>query len=384
MNDLTTQTAEHIHVTPRIYSIKKQVTDIIIRFGKVKAVGLKKPVSNHTQKKRLDILQLMFAQLRQMGIRLVRVEQLRESHVKKLALRWEEQGLSAATIQNRISTARMFCEWIGKAGMIKGSEQYVTNPQSVKRTVAAKKDKSWKAAGVDVKAMIVMVSAYDHYVGMQLRMIAAFGMRREEAVMFKPWASDEGTSIRVREGTKGGRERSVTITHPYQREELDAIKASVKKTAHIGNPELNLQQALRRFSYVMERFGLTEDKLGVTAHGLRHEFLNDLFEHVAGIPSPVRAANITTAPENGWASAEQIDFARGQVSESAGHSRLGITNAYIGSTRETKKAAMNWTVHTPQEAEKWKRLAQLSQLRIRTKEQHEEILSLKTELSCEG
>ena len=365
------------------YSIKKQVTDLVVRFGKVKAVGQKKPVSYNTQKKRLDILQLMFSQLRQMGIRLVNVQQFRENHIKKLALLWEEQGLSAATIQNRISTARMFCEWIGKAGMVKESERYVKDPQTVKRTATAQKDKSWKAAGIDVQAMITMVSAYDPYVGMQLRMVAAFGMRREEAVMFRPWLSDEGTSIRVRDGTKGGRERSVAIIHPYQREELDAIKASVKKTAHIGNPELTLKQALRRFSYVMERFGVTGKQLGVTGHGLRHEFLNDLYEQIAGIPSPVRDEKKTTAPEEGWASAEQIDFARATVSEAAGHSRLSITNAYIGSTRESKKAGQNWTVRTPDEAEKWKRLAQLSQLKIRTKEQHEEILRLKKELGCE-
>ena len=94
---------------------------------------------------------------------------------------------------------------------------------------------------------------------------------------------------------------------------------------HIGHPDLNLEQALRRFNYVLSKFGLTHKSLGVTSHGLRHQYLNDLYEKLTGVPSPVRSTNIT-------AEIDQLthDLAQSRVSQDAGHNRLGISNAYIG------------------------------------------------------
>jgi hypothetical protein len=38
----------------------------------------------------------------------------------------------------------------------------------------------------------------------------------------------------------------------------------------MGDPTRDLKRNLRRFDYVMEKFGITFAQLGVTAHGLRH------------------------------------------------------------------------------------------------------------------
>jgi hypothetical protein len=60
----------------------------------------------------------------------------------------------------------------------------------------------------------------------------------------------------------------------------------------------------------------------VTAHGLRHQRLNDIFEEVAGVPSPVwQAASIIKGDPAKWKQANQ------KVSSVAGHARLSISTA---------------------------------------------------------
>lgn len=371
----------------RTLPLKKALMDLIVRHGKVKAVGIKKPVSNRTQDWREACLYQMFKQLREMGHKLDRPDQLREWHIKKLVERWETQKLSAATIQNRLSVARMFSAWIGKSGMIRRTEEYVADPANAKRSANATHDKSWRAAGIDKHALVAMVSAYDHYVGMQLRLMADFGLRREEAVMFKPHRVDNGHYIIVRDGTKGGRERSIPIDHPWQRTTLDAAKAMVSRVnGHVGHPDRDLKQALRRFNYVLERHGITRSGLGITSHGLRHERLNDMFEEIAGIPSPVRTTiqNKEDAQRIIDADPMQIDRARAKVSSAAGHNRLSISNAYTGSNAQSKKSAMNWKIPEGQlisaDTTRWMRIAELGSIFARTDEEEQEFSMLKQQL----
>lgn len=372
---------------PSSGGFKRALMDLIVRHGKVKAVGVKKPVSNRTQEWREQALFLMFAQLKEMGHKLESPHGFREAHLKRLVARWEEEDLSPATIQNRISVARTFSGWIGKPGMIHDSVDYVKDARKVKRQTAAVQDKSWSAAGVDVERMIAFVYATDKHVAMQMRLMAAFGLRREEAVMFKPHRADHGHYIIVRDGTKGGRERSVDVASEHQRVVLDAAKAMVKKVdGHVGHPDRNLKQALRRFNYVMEIHGLTRRQLGVTSHGLRHQRLNDLYEEIAGIPSPVRQSGMDPAVlEKALSEADpmKIDLARARVSSDAGHNRLSISSAYTGSQKPVKKPALNWRPEGMKRegaASDWYRLSELDAKENRNADEEAEFSMLKNRL----
>jgi integrase len=98
---------------------------------------------------------------------------------------------------------------------------------------------------------------------------------------------------------------------------------------HMGHPSHSLQQALRRFNYVLEKFGVTQKALGVTAHGLRHEVLIAQFEAITGHPAPVRGGE-RLSPE--------IDApARQEVAELAGHARKRASSAYIGGVMARKR-----------------------------------------------
>ena len=291
-----------------------------------KATRQNKIVSHETVDVRKDHLLLALRELRGQGYKLESVYNLRQKHVEALARSWEESGLSASTIANRISSLRALSLWIGKPGMIQKAADYVQNPGTVQRQQATTEDKSWSAAGVDIDAMIGLVEQHDARVGLMVRLMKAFGLRKKEAVMFRPWKADLGLAIRVRDGTKGGRERVIPIETEEQRSILELAKTRAKHVNdHIGPPDLNLEQALRRVNYVFEKFGLTKRGLGVTAHGLRHEHLNNLYENLTGVPSPVRSSSVTATIDR-----HLHDVARARVSQEAGHNRLNISNAYIG------------------------------------------------------
>lgn len=291
--------------------------------------GRQKPVSMKTIEKRELVLFSAFHQLEQLGFHLKSLDGFKRKHVEALAKHWESNCLSASTIQNRISVLRTLAEWLGKTGMVGRSTDFVLDPKSVTRSTTATYDHSWSGAGVDAEAVIQMASAMDKYVGMQLRLCLAFALRREEAVMFKPHRADKGSYIEVVDGTKGGRPRVVFIRSESQRQVLEDAKSFVKGiNGHVGSPSRELKSAIRRFSYVLGKCGITKAGLGVTAHGLRHETLCNLFEELAGVPAPIRVGN----PREVLAQADpdKVELARAAVAEMAGHARVSISSSYLG------------------------------------------------------
>jgi hypothetical protein len=53
----------------------------------------------------------------------------------------------------------------------------------------------------------------------------------------------------------------------------------------VGNADHSAVQAQHGFYYVVRKFGISKKKLGVVAHGLRHQKVNDVFgEEAGGLP----------------------------------------------------------------------------------------------------
>lgn len=291
-----------------------------------------KIVSEATKDKRGAVLYLAFQQLWKDGYQIRNPRNLKEHHVRHLVEKWEEEGLSASTLQNRLSILRIYAEWIGKRGMVKASEEYVSDPEKIRRQYVAVEDKSWTTKGVDIEKMLIAVSAYDRYCSMQIKLIRAFGLRRQEGVAIKPLRADKGLYLLVTDGTKGGRDRVVPIETEYQKQVLVEAKAlAAENRGFISNRNLSLKQALRRITYVMERYKITKKMVGTTLHGLRHEFANDSLER-KGFISPVRGGLVPVEDK------DQAKLARLAVSEELGHSRESITTAYYGS-RKTERSS---------------------------------------------
>lgn len=315
------------------YGWKTELSKIIAEHNKLTVKG-DRNVSTRTRNARIEALYAGFKELRELGYKIENPRNFREVHMKALVAHWEERGLSPATIQNRISFFRIFSEWIGKGNMIKKSEMYCSSPEVVKRSQVAQEDKSWSAKGIDIPNLLLQIEAYSKHAAAQLLMINAFGLRRNEALCFKPnlnWLMTERDGmgyIRVRDGTKGGRERIIMVETEQQRHALLYAKqvAGKQKNASICYPYITLEQAVQRYNYIMRKFGITKADLGVTGHGLRHQYANDRYEKLSGMRSPVRGGNKQSVKDKD----ADID-ARYQVSEELGHSRLSVTAAYYGS-----------------------------------------------------
>lgn len=251
---------------------------------------------------------------------------LDQRHIGAVVRSWETQGLSAPTIQGRMSVLRWLATALGKRGLVNDPTFYGVAPETVARRYVAEADKSWRAKQVIAKEKIEEARTHDKWVAAQLHLISAFGLRVREAIMIKPRAADHGTQLRVEDGTKGGRTRLVPIRTNDQRQALEAAKEISMATAR-GNmcqPGKTVAQAIRRLYYIAdEKLGISKEQLGVTPHGLRHEYANDRYEEVSGHPSAVRGGQtiLDRAAD---------ERARHAVTSDLGHARLSITAAYTG------------------------------------------------------
>jgi site-specific recombinase XerC len=293
-----------------------------------------KDVSHKTRQDRQQFYFAFFHELRSNDdVKMkVRPRNLAHRQVAFMVRRWVARGLEPGTIQLYLSYLRTYTEWIGHQGMVLAPADYVTDPTRVARSYAAVTDKSWSAHDVNPQTKIAEVSAFDGYVGCQLLMALTYNMRIKEAIMCIPHAAEIDGQLEVKRGTKGGRQRFVPIDTPEKRAALEAAKRLVaSKSASLGRPERSLKQNLRRIRYVMKKFGITKGDLGITAHGLRHEYANDRYQRFAGAPSPVRG---------GPPIERDVDrAARLRLAEELGHSRENVTGAYLGAILKAAASA---------------------------------------------
>lgn len=302
---------------------KLSLKEILAQHNSAAASG-GKAVGYATQVARQETLERGFKELRTLEYKLKDVRLFKERHLMVLAQTWEAKGLSASTIQNRISVFRTFAEWIGKLGMIRSSENYVKNPQSVTRHCVAQCDKTWSGQQKNLAEILTTLHTQDQHVALQLELQRAFGLRMREAALLKVHAADKGAYLAVNWGTKGGRDRVIQIETDYQRDVLLRAKMLITNKRHSLIPEnYNFKQWKNHYYYVCHQHGISR-KDGVTSHGLRHERLNEIYQNITGQMSPVKNQNYQKVN----ASLDQL--ARQEIAEVAGHSRPSIAGAYIG------------------------------------------------------
>ncbi|MCL2160858.1 MAG: integrase domain-containing protein [Betaproteobacteria bacterium] len=262
-----------------------------------------------------------------------------ERHVVTVTQYWQAEAkagrMSPATIQTYFSFMKTFVGWIGKAKMVKAIGRYFDDPNLYKRTLASSIDKSWRAQGVEFDEVIREVEAYDVRAAASLKLMRAFHLRFKESLMLRPHVDvisaarakrpDNGIAfyLDTHRGTKGGRERMIPIDSPRREAAIDyARRVAMGAKDSVGDPRLDLDQALRRLRYVMERFGITRAALGVTPHGLRHQGAAEEYEAMTGQKPPVAGGKLVDR--------ESDRRAREKISADLGHGRTVITSAYLG------------------------------------------------------
>ncbi|WP_175773054.1 integrase domain-containing protein [Paraburkholderia phenazinium] len=280
-------------------------------------------LSVKTQERRATALCKAFVELRKGGFALQGPWSLKEKHIRWLVERWVAQGQSGGTIENKLTYLRAMAHWLGKKNLVGTIGDYVDRKEhGLERSYIATEDKSWAAHGISASEKIAEIAKTCAHVAVQLKLQAAFGLRREESFLFRPLEAVRNPDrLRITRGTKGGRERDVP---------LDAKFAILEEAARLSNgftgstiPEsYTLVQWVDRYKTVLKKHGVTKKGLGVTGHGLRHQYLQELYESVTGTAAPIKGSG--SRPEPGL-----HEEAMKRVVEAAGHSRVTKANAYL-------------------------------------------------------
>lgn len=292
-----------------------------------------KGCSGDTALARAQVLKQGFLKLHEFGYKLRDPANFGNRHMQALARHWEEQKLSASEIQRRFSVFRVFATWVGKDGMVEPAGKYLLDPASARRSYVAQKPKGWSGLGTDVEQKLAEVAKLDRLVALQLALQWVFGLRAKEAWLLHPKLADKGTHLAVNWGAKGGRDRTVPIDNPSQRQILDIAKRWANEPTGSLIPDTRSLKAWRAHFYrVCRKCGIAR-ATGVMPHGLRHEEANAIYKSIVGLDAPVYGSDVTSIYP------ERDRFARQVVAEHLGHSRPQITRAYLGPVVNTRKGS---------------------------------------------
>jgi hypothetical protein len=268
--------------------------------------------SHATQADRLRTLTLASRQLREAGFRQMRAGSLKGKHVQALLRRWQDEGLSAGTLKNRLAHLRWWAEKVGKAGLIPADNAQLAVPD---RRFVTNENK-----GRELGNRLEGVS--DPHVRTSLLLQEAFGLRREESIKFHPSFADRGDRIVLKGSwTKGGRPRAIPITTPEQRAALDQAHRIAGAGSLIPAHKTYIQQR-HTYDGQCKAAGLSH------MHGLRHRYAQARYEALTGWKAPTAggpsAQALTPAQRAPDEAARQI------ISRELGHERSQVTAVYLG------------------------------------------------------
>jgi integrase len=282
-----------------------------------------KPLSIKTQKYRTMAICKSFEELRQNGFALQSPYSLKQKHVRFLVEFWVRAKLTGGTIENKLTYLRALGEWMNKPNLVGTLADYVDREQhDLVRSYVAQKDRSWEGNAIDAEVKINEIAVTDAHVAVQRKLQAAFGLRVEESFLLRPAeAVRDDAMLSVTRGTKGGRDRVVSIEFKF---------AVLEEAAKLANPYTGStiphgrtkQQWRERYYHVLRKHGLTQSGIGVTSHGLRHQYLQQMYERLTGVAAPIKR------PE-GRVDRDVHREAIQRVVEAAGHSRATKANAYL-------------------------------------------------------
>jgi integrase len=268
--------------------------------------------SQWTQAGRQRTLQAISRELADEGYALRQPRNLKPKHVTALLVRWKRSGIADATIRNRLGTLRWLAEKIGKPGLL---------PKSNETFGLAERTpfKGLKARPLD-RERLATIS--DPRIQLALRLQQAFGLRREEALKFRPAFADRGHYLALKPSwTKGGRYREIPIDDARQRHLLNEVRALVGDGSLIPEGQ-TFHQYRKAYDNAVLRAGLRNN------HGLRHWYACWRYHKMMGSLPPALGGCTCDGLEVPERRREY--FVRLQVSRELGHNRVDVTATYLG------------------------------------------------------
>lgn len=266
-----------------------------------------------TQHAREAILTQIANQLHQLGFKDMKAASLKPKHVTALVEHWKAQSLSAGTIKNRMTELRWWAEKVNKMNvMARDNGHYGIARRSYVTNVSQARTLSDGDLG----------KVTDPYTRTSLKLQAAFGLRREESIKFRPEWADGGDRLTLKASwTKGGRAREIPIRNEQQRTVLDEARQLAGKGSLIPAGKSYVQQ-LQRFKAQCQAAGIYH------VHGHRHHYAQTRYRELTGWLCPALGG-----PKSRELTLEQKGLDRRVrlvISEELGHGRERIVATYIG------------------------------------------------------
>lgn len=293
-------------------------------YGRIRSNDFQAKASEITYKNRLDVVRSTFIDLRA-SRNIKTLSQIRPRLLPAMFELWAKRGVQARARINYYNTMRWFWRVCGlEIPPIKHYEK-VPGEYTINRT--AETDKSWSGNGLDVQEILRKIEEIDPVAGRLALAMQTFGLRLKESICLQPNEAHKCDSLHLTKGTKSGRPRQLEFLSfrddEHYRNVIASLKGQVPPEAHLAWQNRTLKQAKDRMYYIARQVGLTHNQLGVTWHGLRHEWAIKQLEDLTGQAAPVRGGIAIDY--------KSLSAARRKVSEGLGHHRVKITGAYYGS-----------------------------------------------------
>ena len=276
--------------------------------------------SKATTANRRAMFRLFAKQLEENGynIRKMTPHDLKGRHVNKLLEQWRKDGISTATIKNRMSALRWWAKEINNEGAVKSNVELNIE----RRVFVTNESKAISLENIDL-------SKIDENIAQSLRLQDSFGLRREESMKFQPefaldgqWIDNAKYIVLKPTWTKGNRGRTIPISNENQRKELRKAYALAQKNGGSMIPKEKSYKAHKsNFEAVTHALGVGQ------THGLRHGYAQTRYLELMGFPCPAVGGSRSLSADE-VAKDKEI---RLLISEELGHSRINITSVYLGS-----------------------------------------------------
>ncbi len=189
--------------------------------------------SHGTRRERSYALAQMANTLHETGYRGLRARNLKGRQVEALVRDWRDRGLAAGTMMNRMAHLRWWAKAVGKPNVVKSNAGYGIGKRRHVSDGTKRRD-------LDPGKLARLK---DEHVRMALRLQAAFGLRREEAIKFAPAYADRYEAITgwkapaaggpPRDSLKGGQRRIDTAARIQISSELGHGRIDVCR-AYLG------------------------------------------------------------------------------------------------------------------------------------------------------
>ena len=299
----------------------------------------KRKASETTRHKHLIQAKRIVKRIRKIGFGVKEWKNINNKQVAALVKSWVEEGISAKTIKNYLSTIRRLTRFFGNYKVHKDNKAFgiTTKPGEKKDDLSV----SIEEFNRIIKTLGIGVKEYDFRFLAMYRLQRFLGLRTEESYKFNPRQSvlPDG-KLWICHGTKGGRERTLDEISP---EGKMAIKYALRIMGKNRNlipktPGMTERKWQKLYYNRMAEVGATRKEAGAGGHGNRHAYAQSRYEQITLFAPPCKFESVKTFVENAREIAgddwkKRDEAARTVIRGLMGHGpyRNDVTSQYLGS-----------------------------------------------------